>query len=64
LVRFIGADHTDPLGLGAGGFELVISLYAGFASEARTRYLRVGGTLLAKPSHGNAATTRSTLTTA
>ena len=36
-------------------FDLLVSLYASFISEACTRYLRVGGTLLVNPSHGDAA---------
>ena len=55
LVRFIGADYTDPLDLEDGEFDLLISLYAGFVSEACTRHLRIGGTLLVNPSHGDAA---------
>ena len=54
-VRFIEADYTDPLSLHDGEFDLLISLYAGFVSEACTRHLRVGGTLLVNPSHGDAA---------
>lgn len=37
------------------GFDLLISLYAGFISECCARYLKVGGTLLVNPSHGDAA---------
>jgi hypothetical protein len=54
-VRFIGADYGDELGLDDGEFDLLISLYAGFISEHCTQYLRVGGTLLVNPSHGDAA---------
>ena len=54
-VRFIRADYTDPLDLEHAEFDLLISLYAGFVSEACTRHLRVGGTLLVNPSHGDAA---------
>jgi len=54
-VRFISADYTDLLDLDEGEFDLLISLYAGFVSEACTRHLRVGGTLLVNPSHGDAA---------
>ena len=54
-VRFIAADYTDPLELDEGEFDLLISLYAGFVSEACTRHLRVGGRLLVNPSHGDAA---------
>ena len=32
-----------------------MSLYAGFITEHCTRHLRVGGTLLVNPSHGDAA---------
>jgi hypothetical protein len=54
-VRFIGADYADTLCLDDGEFDLLISLYAGFISEHCTQYLRVGGTLLVNPSHGDAA---------
>ena len=54
-VRFIKADYSDPLDLDESGFDLLISLYAGFVSEACTRHLRVGGMLLVNPSHGDAA---------
>lgn len=54
-VRFIAADYTDPLDLDEGGFDVLISLYGGFISTACTHHLRVGGTLLANPSHGDAA---------
>lgn len=53
--RFIQADYTEPLDLPEEGFDLLISLYAGFVSEHCTRYLRRGGTLLVNPSHGDAA---------
>lgn len=33
-VRFISADYTDLLDLDEGEFDLLISLYAGFVSEA------------------------------
>lgn len=54
-VCFIAADYTDPLDLDEGEFDLLISLYAGFISEACTHHLRIGGTLLVNPSHGDAA---------
>lgn len=54
-VRFIHADFQGPLDLVDGSFDLLISLYAGFVSEHCTRYLRVGGTVLANPSHGDVA---------
>ena len=54
-VRFIAADYTDPLDLDDGKFDLLVSLYAGFVSEACTRHLRLGGSLLVNASHGDAA---------
>ena len=53
-VRFIAADYTDPLDLDDGEFDLLVSLYAGFVSDACTGYLRVGGSLLVNASHGDA----------
>ena len=53
--EFIGADYTTDLGLSDVSFDLLISLYAGFVSEACTRYLRPSGWLLVNPSHGDAA---------
>lgn len=38
-----------------GGFDLLVSLYAGLVSEHCTEYLKPGGTLLANPSHGDVA---------
>ena len=52
---FIGGDYTAELGLRDTQFDLLISLYAGFVSEACDRYLRSGGWLLVNPSHGDAA---------
>ena len=54
-VAFIHADYGDTLDLPDEDFDLLVSLYAGFVSEHCTRYLRVGGTLLVNPSHGDAA---------
>lgn len=53
--EFRHADYTEALDLPLEGFDLLISLYAGFVSEACAQYLRVGGTLLVNPSHGDAA---------
>ena len=53
--RFLAGDYSGDLGLEDGSFDLVVSLYAGFVSEACTRYLRSGGLLLVNPSHGDAA---------
>ncbi|MEL6984145.1 MAG: hypothetical protein AAFO29_17095 [Actinomycetota bacterium] len=54
-VEFHGGDYRHDLDLDDGRFDLLISLYAGFVSEACTRYLRIGGTLLVNSSHGDAA---------
>lgn len=54
-VSFQHSDYTTDLALQTESFDLLISLYAGFVSEHCTQYLRVGGTLLANPSHGDVA---------
>ena len=55
VVEFLHADYRDELPLENESFDLLVSLYAGFVSEHCTRHLRVGGTLLVGPSHGDAA---------
>ena len=54
-VAFIHADYTSDLGLADASFDLLVSLYAGFVSEACTDALRIGGTLLVNSSHGDVA---------
>ena len=54
-IDFLHSDYTDQLPYPEAGFDLLVSLYAGFVSEACARYLRVGGTLLVNPSHGDVA---------
>jgi len=54
-ITFIHADYSSDLGLPGDHFDLLVSLYAGFVSEHCTRHLRIGGTLLVNPSHGDAA---------
>lgn len=54
-VAFQAGDYREDLDLADESFDLLISLYAGFISEACTRYLRIGGTLLVNSSHGDAA---------
>lgn len=54
-VRFVHGDYRAPLDFERGAFDLLISLYAGFVSEYCTDYLRIGGTLLVNPSHGDVA---------
>lgn len=54
-ICFVHADYTSELDLPDERFDLLVSLYAGFISEHCTRHLRVGGTLLVNPSHGDVA---------
>jgi hypothetical protein len=54
-VAFLHADYRSDLRLPEASFDLLVSLYAGFISEHCARYLRIGGTLLANPSHGDVA---------
>jgi hypothetical protein len=53
--RFVHGDYTADLGIEAESFDLLVSLYAGFVSEACTEGLKVGGVLLVAPSHEDAA---------
>ncbi len=53
---FLHADYTAALKLPKKTtFDLLISLYAGFVSEHCTDRLKIGGTLLVHPSHGDVA---------
>lgn len=52
--QFKHGDYYD-LELADQHFDLLISLYAGFISEACGHFLRIGGTLLVNSSHGDAA---------
>jgi len=54
-VCFIHGDYTKEQDLPRDHFDLLVSLYAGFVSEHCTDYLKVGGTLLVNPSHGDVA---------
>lgn len=55
VIEFLHGDYRNELPLEDESFDLLVSLYAGFVSEHCTEYLRVGGTLLVGPSHGDAA---------
>lgn len=52
--QFIDSDYTQPIGL-IGDFDLLISQYAGFVSQAGKKYLKKGGTLVVNDSHGDAS---------
>jgi hypothetical protein len=51
---FLHADFTEDLDI-RNDFGLLISQYAGFVSDACSRYLRTDGILLANDSHGDAS---------
>ena len=51
----IAGDYRADLGLVEQSFDLLVSLYAGFVSEHCTRWVRLGGSLLVNPSHGDVA---------
>lgn len=55
IVEFIHGDYTKDLGIEIESFDLLVSLYSGFVSEACTEYLCIGGVLLVAPSHGDVA---------
>ncbi|MEM9607493.1 MAG: hypothetical protein AAGA99_08735 [Actinomycetota bacterium] len=54
-VSFHHGDYREPMPIADGSVDLLVSLYAGFVTEHCSRYLRVGGYLLANPSHGDVA---------
>jgi hypothetical protein len=53
-LQFLSRDYTEELPI-HGGYDLLISQYAGFVSESCKTYLRKGGVLLANNSHGDAS---------
>lgn len=53
-VRFHARNYTDLLPERKEFFDLLISQYAGFISQACKKYLRTGGYLLVNNSHGDA----------
>ena len=54
LITFHGADYRDVIQAYHFRFDLLISQYAGFISDACKSYLRMGGYLLVNNSHGDA----------
>lgn len=54
-VQFLHADYSIRPPLPAGGFDLLISLYAGPVWDHCRQYLAPGGLLLANTSHGDAS---------
>lgn len=57
-IGFHRSDYALPVDEADGAFDLLISQYAGFVSRACTRYLKVGGHLVANNSHGDASMAR------
>lgn len=55
IIEFHHLDYNDPLPIAERSVDLLISLYAGFISEACAAYVKPGGHLLANPSHGDVA---------
>lgn len=54
-VVFHHIDYRQDLPEPQGGYDLLISQYAGFVSMYCTHYLKIGGLLLANNSHGDAS---------
>ena len=53
-ITFIGLSYENPLEELHASFDLLISQYAGFISNACKKFLRIGGYLLVNNSHGDA----------
>ena len=53
-IDFILNDYWNDLPVAEGYYDLLISQYAGFVSQACKKYLRKGGILLVNDSHGDA----------
>jgi len=53
-ITFHGIDYKKPIDALFNQFDLLISQYAGFISEACKEYLKIGGYLLVNNSHGDA----------
>ena len=52
-ITFHAQSYTEDFGETGESFDLLISQYAGFVSQYCTKYLKVGGLLLANNSHGD-----------
>ena len=57
VFHFLSLDYSKPLDLKEKSFDLLISQYAGFVSQACKKYLKIGGILLTNNSHGDAGMT-------
>ena len=54
-LQFVPADYEKSLPLPDCGFDLLLSLYAGFVSAPCKSYLAHGGILVANDSHGDSS---------
>lgn len=54
-VEFHHSDYAKDFGVQKESFDLLISQYAGFISQACKKYLKKGGLLVANNSHGDAS---------
>lgn len=55
VVRFHLSDYANEFKEPEAYFDLLLSQYAGFISQACKKYLKVGGILVANNSHGDAS---------
>jgi len=55
IVIFHHSDYAKKFGEEEQSFDLLISQYAGFISQACKKYLKIGGILVANNSHGDAS---------
>lgn len=55
VCRFVAADYAGLLPSAPGGYDLLVSLFAGPVWDRCRGYLRPGGLLLANTSHGDAS---------
>ncbi len=55
IIRFYPLNYKKDLKESHNSFDLLISQYAGFVSKYCKKYLKIGGYLIAKNSHGDAS---------
>ena len=54
VIKFFAQDYQQSIAGEEQRYDLLISQYAGFVSKHCKQYLKIGGTLLANNSHGDA----------
>jgi len=55
IVIYHDADYTTDFGENNESFDMLLSQYAGFISQACKKYLKIGGLLVVNDSHGDAS---------